>query len=89
MAMLFWTIVILLLILTGAILPILHIGLWALLAILTLTLIVWAFLRFFGLILRPFVLLGSDVVEAVRGDGCPKPNDPDHEHYLDWANRAG
>jgi hypothetical protein len=89
MAMLFWIIVILLVILTGAILPILHFGLWALLVILILAFLVWALLRLGGLILRPFVLLGSDVMEAVRGGHHPKPDDPDYKHYIDWANRTG
>src|SRR5258708_33857842 len=89
MAMLFWIVVILLLILTGAILPILHFALWALLVILMLTLLVWAFLRLCGLVLRPFVLLGSDVVDAVRGRDHPKPDDPDYKHSIDWANRTG
>src|SRR5258708_8662326 len=89
MAMLFWIVVILVLTLTGAILPILHFALWALLVILMLTLLVWAFLRLCGLVLRPFVLLGSDVVDAVRGRDHPKPDDPDYKHYIDWANRTG
>jgi hypothetical protein len=89
MAMLFWTIVILLLILTGALLPILHFGLWAILVMLTLVLLVWVFLRLCGLVLRPLVLLGSDVAEAVRASGYPTPTDQDYDHYLDWSNRTG
>jgi CBS domain containing-hemolysin-like protein len=80
MAMLFWIVVILLLILTGAILPILHFGLWALLVVLALTLVVWAFLRLCGFVLRPFVWLGSDMANAVRGPDHPKPNDLDYKH---------
>jgi hypothetical protein len=89
MAMLFWTIVILLVILTGALIPILHFGLWALLAVLVVVLLVWVFVRLCGLVLRPFVLLGSDVAQAVRGGDYPKPSDPDYKHYLDWTNRTG
>jgi len=89
MPMLFWIVVVLLLVLTGAILPLLHFGLWALLVILALTLSVWVFLRLCGFVLRPFVLIGSDVLEAVRGGDYPKPDDPDYKHYVDWANRTG
>jgi hypothetical protein len=89
MAMLFWIIVAFLLILTGAIVPILHIGLWAVVVILTVILLGWMFLKACGLVLRPFALIGSDIVEAARGHGYPKPDDPDYKQYVDWANRTG
>ena len=89
MAVLFWIVVILLLILTGALLPILHFGLWAVLVILTLILLGWIILKGLGLIIRPFALIGSDVVDAIRGGDFPKPNDPDYRAYIDWANKTG
>jgi hypothetical protein len=89
MAMLFGIIVALVLLLTGAIFPILHFGLWTLVVVLTIVLVCWIFLKTIGVVLRPLGLIGSDVVEAIRGDGYPKPDDPDYEHYLDWANRIG
>jgi hypothetical protein len=89
MAVLFWIIVILLLILTGAALPILYLGLWAVLVILILVFLGWMILKAFGLIIHPFALIGSDVVNAIRGDGFPKPNDPDYKAYIDWSNQTG
>ncbi|WP_145963703.1 hypothetical protein [Bradyrhizobium algeriense] len=81
MAVLFWVIVLLALVLTGAIVPVLHFGLWALLVVLILIFLAWGFLRLCGLLLREFA--------PIRPLNFPKPDDPDHRHYLDWTNKTG
>ncbi|WP_454651582.1 hypothetical protein [Bradyrhizobium liaoningense] len=89
MAILFWIVVILLLFLTGAIVPVLYFGFWALAVVLILVLAVWAFLRVCGFVLQPFAMIASDVAGWVRSRERIKRPDPDHKYYVEWANRTG
>ncbi len=89
MGTLFWIIVALVFILTGAIIPILHFGLWAVVVILAIVLFGWIVLKAFGLVIRPLALIGWDIAGAIQGNGYPKSDDPDYKHYVDWANRTG
>ena len=89
MAALFWTIVALVLILTGAIVPILIFGGWALVVVLIVALLGLIVAKIFGLLIRPFAMIGADVAEALAKPKYPPPDHPDYVAYLDWTNRRG
>jgi len=88
-AILFWIVVILLLLLTGAIVPVLYFGFWALAVVLIVILVAWALLRVCGIVLQPFAMIASDLAGWVRSRERVKRPDPDHKHYVEWANRTG
>jgi len=84
-ATLFWTIVILLLLLTGAIIPVLYFGFGR-----------WSgphcrvarlgFPSLCGFVLQPFAMIASDVAGWARSRNRLKRLDPDRKHYVELAS---
>lgn len=94
MGIIFAVFVLLILILTGTIVPVLF-GLAVVAAVVLGLMLVWWLLRgvlavVLAVVLAPLVLLGQGVSSALEKQpkiaAHPKPGDPD---YLDWANRTG
>jgi len=90
MGIIFAVFILLILILTGTIVPALF-GLAVVAAVvLGLMLVGWMLRGVLGVLLAPLVLLAQGVSSALgkqpRVAAHPKPGDPD---YLDWANRRG
>ena len=89
MAFWFWTIVLVLLVLTGAIIPVLIFAKWTLVAALVVALMGISVIGLLALLLKPFALIAADIFEAFGKAKRPAPDDPEYFAYLDWANRRG
>jgi hypothetical protein len=79
----------LVLLLTGAIVPVLIFGGWALVVVLGVVLALWIVAKAFGLVFKPLVVLGNDVGQAFGWWGPPRHPSPGDPVYLNWANREG
>lgn len=93
MPVLIFIIIALVLVLTGAIVPVLVFSGWMLVVVLALALLWMIFRRVLGfvltVILSPFVFVAASIFERRQGPKFPVPGDPDFSTYLDWANGVG
>src|SRR5437660_8812221 len=88
---LFWLIVLLILILTGAIVPVVIFGAWALVVVLVIVFLGLIILKAFGLLIEPFAWLATTIASAsgAQRPEVPRPSDPDYPAYIAWANGKG
>ena len=89
MAGLFWIVVLLVLVLTGAIVPVLIFGGWVMVVILIVVFVALAFFKFGVAIIRGGAEILGGVTSPFRPPKYPTSKYPEYSTYLHWANKTG